>query len=252
MERQHLRDLLEAVRAGQVSVEGALERLRSLPFEDLDFAKFDSHRALRKDFPEVVFCPGKTAEQVAAVLSRLLQAGCRALATRATADLFAEVQARLPQVHYHPEARVITLGDPPPVTAPGEIVVLSAGTSDIPVAEEAALTARWTGSQVRRIFDVGVAGIHRLLAHAEHLFEARVLVVAAGMDGVLPSVTAGLVRAPVIALPTSVGYGAGAGGLAPLLTMLNCCSPGVAVVNIDNGFGAGYLAGLINRVGVKP
>lgn len=248
MESARIRQLLQQVARGDLSVEAAMEAIRTLPFDELGYACIDSHRELRRGFPEVVFCPGKTGQQVAEILRRIADSGSPALATRAGADLFAEVEAVLPEARYHPEARMISLGEPPPVTAPGPVLVVSAGTSDIPAAEEAALTARWTGSRVERIYDVGAAGIHRLLAQVDRLREARVVVVAAGMDGVLPSVVAGLVRAPVVALPTSVGYGAGAGGIAPLLTMLNCCSPGVAVVNIDNGFGAGYLAGRINRL----
>jgi NCAIR mutase (PurE)-related protein len=251
METEHLRDLLQRVRTGELDTEAALERLRRLPFEDLGYAKVDTHRAVRRDFPEVVYGPGKTPEQIAAVLRRLAAAGSRALATRVDAHAAETVQALFPDATWQAGARMLTVGEPPPETAPGFVAVLSAGTSDLPVAEEAALTARWTGSRVERLYDVGVAGIHRLLAHQERLFEARVLVVVAGMDGVLPSVVGGLVRAPVVAVPTSVGYGAGSGGIAPLLTMLNACSPGVAVVNIDNGFGAGYLAGVINRLGTE-
>lgn len=252
MEREQLKELLERVRSGELDPDAALERIRRLPFEDLGYAKVDFHRALRKDFPEVVYGAGKTAEQIAGVLSRLSDTGARALATRVDPERAAAVRALLPEAVYHPEARMITLGEPPAPAVPGFVAVLSAGTSDIPVAEEAALTSRWGGSTVHRLYDVGVAGLHRLLAHRELLFEARVLVVCAGMDGVLPTVVAGLVRVPVVAVPTSVGYGAGAGGLAPLLTMLNACAPGVAVVNIDNGFGAGYLAGLIHRQGREP
>ena len=249
METERLRRLLEEVRSGALEPEAALESLRRLPFEDLGFAKIDTHRSVRKDFPEVVFGAGKTPEQIAGVLARLAEGGHRALATRVEADRAERVLALLPGATWHPEARMLTVGEPPPLRGSGFVAVLSAGTSDLPVAEEAALTARWAGCEVRRVFDVGVAGLHRLLAHREVLFEARVLVVCAGMDGVLPTVVAGLARAPVLAVPTSIGYGAGAGGLAPLLTMLNACSPGVAVVNIDNGFGAGYLAGLIHRQG---
>lgn len=251
METEHLRALLESVRAGTLDPDAAMERIRRLPFEDLGFAKVDNHRALRRDFPEVVFGEGKSAEQIAAVLRRLAESGGRALATRVDAAKAREVLALLPEAEHHGTARMLTVGGPPSPRAGGYAAVLSAGTSDIPVAEEAALTAAWSGCEVRRVFDVGVAGIHRLLAHQELLFQARVLVVVAGMDGVLPSVVAGLVRCPVVAVPTSVGYGAGAGGIAPLLTMLNACSPGVAVVNIDNGFGAGYLAGTIARIGLE-
>ena len=252
METRHLQELLEQVSSGGLSPGQALERIRHLPFEDLGYAKVDSHRPLRKGFPEVVFGAGKTPEQVAGVLARLAEAGGRALATRVDAAAASRVQELLPGVDYHPQARMLTLGQPPAEEGPAFVAVLSAGTSDIPVAEEAALTARWSGCPVQRLYDVGAAGIHRLLAHQELLHQARVLVVCAGMDGVLPTVVAGLVRVPVVAVPTSIGYGAGGGGLAPLLTMLNSCSPGVAVVNIDNGFGAGYLAGQIHRLGREP
>lgn len=249
VETEQLRALLEGVRTGEIEPGMALERIRSLPFEDLGFAKLDHHRALRRDFPEVVFGEGKTAGQIASLLARLAESGGRALATRVEASKAREVLAELPQAEHHGTARMLSLGEPPPPRPGGYAAVLSAGTSDIPVAEEAALTASWAGCEVRRLYDVGVAGLHRLLAHRDVLFRARVLIVVAGMDGALPSVVAGLVRCPVVAVPTSVGYGAGAGGIAPLLTMLNACSPGVAVVNIDNGFGAGYLAGTILRTG---
>lgn len=249
METTRVVEILEAVKAGDMGTTEALELLRRLPFEDLGFARIDGHRALRRGFPEVVYSPGKTQAQILEILTRLDEAGDRALATRVAPERAVELLEALPRATYHGEARMLTLGAPPGITSPGFVAVLSAGTSDIPVAEEAALTARWAGSRVRRIHDVGVAGLHRLLAHLEELASARVIVVAAGMDGALPAVVSGLVQAPVIAVPTSVGYGIGAGGIAPLLTMLNTCSPGVAVVNIDNGFGAGYLAGTINRMG---
>lgn len=222
-----------------------MARLSCLPYEDLGFAKPDFHRALRRGFPEVIFGQGKTPEQVASIAERLAAANGKLLITRATPECFAAVQARLPDTVYSPLAKAITLNRNPAPGRPG-VMVLSAGTADVPVAEEAALTAELMGSQVERAYDVGVAGIHRVLDQMERLRQARVLVVVAGMDGALPSVVGGLVSVPIIAVPTSIGYGASFGGLAPLLTMLNSCAAGVSVVNIDNGFGAGYLAALIN------
>ncbi|MCS6918706.1 MAG: nickel pincer cofactor biosynthesis protein LarB, partial [Fimbriimonadales bacterium] len=202
------------------------------------------HRALRKGFPEVVFCQGKTPEQTAAIVARLAERG-RVLATRATEAHFQAVRAQLPDAVYHAQARAIAVGAPPEAPEQPYGVVLAAGTADIPVAEEAALTARMMGARVETLYDVGVAGIHRLLEHLPLLHAARAIAVVAGMEGALPSVVGGLVRCPVIAVPTSVGYGAHFSGLAPLLTMLNSCAPGVCVVNIDNGFGAGYCLGLM-------
>jgi len=242
-----LKALLQAVAEGRVSPEQALEQLRLLPYESVEFARIDHHRALRKGFPEVVFCTGKTPEQVAEIVARLVPHG-RVLATRATLEQYEAVRQRVPEAVYHPEARAIRVGEFPEAPETPYGVVVSAGTADIPVAEEAALTARMMGVAVRTLYDVGVAGLHRLLEHLPMLMEARAIVVVAGMEGALPSVVGGLVPCPVIAVPTSVGYGAHFGGLAPLLTMLNTCAPGVSVVNIDNGFGAGYYLALI----VKP
>lgn len=247
MDRTHLRALLEAVRSGELDVAAAAERLRSLPYEDLGFARLDHHRGVRQGLPEVIFCEGKTPAQVVALVARSVAEGGPVLATRAAPEVYAAVRAQVPAALYHPEARVIRVPDPA-APAPAEgVLVVTAGTADIPVAEEAALTAEAMGNRVERLFDVGVAGLHRLLDRVEALQRAHVVVVAAGMDGALPSVVGGLVEAPVIALPTSVGYGATFGGLSALLTMLTSCAPGVAVVNIDDGFGAGYVAGLINR-----
>lgn len=249
MTRDRLAELLEAVRAGRLEVGAALEELRRLPFEDLEFAKVDHHRALRQGFPEVVFGQGKTPEQVAAIVSRIRAAGANALVTRATAEQFARVAAAAPEAAFHEAARAITAASGPvPRTGKGTVLVLSAGTSDQAVAEEARVTAEFLGNEVRTIRDVGVAGLHRLLAHSAELAGARVLIVVAGMEGALPSVVGGLVDKPVIAVPTSVGYGASFGGIAALLGMLNSCASGVTVVNIDNGFGAGYAASLINRL----
>ncbi len=249
MDVSALQELLQAVREGTLSVDEALQRLRTLPYENIEFARIDTHRALRTGFPEVVFCQGKTPEQVLAILERLSNRHRKVLATRVTPDLAVMIQERFPRARYHETARILALGENEPERLPPTeryVLVVAAGTSDLPVAEEAAVTASEMGSRVERLYDVGVAGLHRLLAQSEVLFNAYVVVVVAGMEGALPSVVGGLVSRPVIAVPTSVGYGAHFGGLAPLLTMLNSCAAGVAVVNIDNGFGAGYLAHLIN------
>jgi len=239
-----LRQVLEAVQTGALSVQEAWQQLRDLPYETLEFARIDHHRVLRKGFPEVVFGQGKTPDQVALLVERLAAKG-RVLATRIEPTHYEAVQTRVPQAIYHPEARVLTVGDfPAPPEHPYGVVV-SAGTADLPVAQEAALTARFMGVRVETLFDVGVAGIHRVLNHRQLLMEAGAIVVVAGMEGALASVVGGLVPCPVIAVPTSIGYGAHFGGLAPLLTMLNSCAPGVCVVNIDNGFGAGYCMALI-------
>jgi hypothetical protein len=230
-----------------VSIDDALAQLANLPYEELGFAKIDHHRALRRGFPEVIFGLGKTAEQIAAIAARLASTSERVLVTKVSEECFVAVKGLVPEAEYHPQARVIIINrakEPP--SRPG-IMVVSGGTSDIPIAEEAVLTAELMGNLVERAYDVGVAGVHRLLDHLPRLRQARVVVAVAGMEGALPSVVSGLVSAPVIAVPTSVGYGASFGGLAALLTMLNSCSAGVSVVNIDNGFGAGYLAALINR-----
>lgn len=250
MDVRAIEGLLRAVREGTLSVEDALQQLRTLPYENLEFARIDTHRALRTGFPEVVFCQGKTTEQVLAILERLSNRHRKVLATRATPELVAVVKERFPQARYHETARILVLGEGEAESSVPQdryVLVVAGGTSDLPVAEEAAVTASEMGSRVERLYDVGVAGLHRLLSQSEMLFGAYVVVVVAGMEGALPSVVGGLVSRPVIAVPTSVGYGAHFGGLAPLLTMLNSCAPGVAVVNIDNGFGAGYLAHLVNR-----
>jgi NCAIR mutase (PurE)-related protein len=248
MNHESLRELLKAVREGAVTPEEAAERLRHMPFEDLGFAKVDHHRAIRCGFPEVIFCQGKTREQVVAIVGRMAERGGRVLATRAGPEVYEAVRAAHPAAVYHPAARAIVLeaGQPcPPLD--GLVAVVSAGTSDQPVAEEARITAQVMGCRTEPFYDVGVAGIHRLLAHSQALSRADVIIVVAGMEGALASVVGGLVDVPVIGVPTSVGYGASFQGLAPLLTMLNSCAAGVGVVNIDNGFGAGYLAAMIIR-----
>jgi len=248
MDRRRVESILRALRGGTLSVGEAMESLRSLPFEDLGFATLDSHRAMRRGFPEAVYCPGKTDAQVARIIERLSARHDTVLATRVRPGTAKAVAARVGKgkVHEFPEARMLVVGRMPNPRS-GRIAVLTAGTSDVPVAEEAAVTAEAMGHRVDRIYDVGVAGVHRLLDKRTRLDRARVIVVVAGMEGALPSVVSGLVEAPVIAVPTSVGYGASFDGLAALLGMMNACSPGVAVVNIDNGFGAGYLAALLDR-----
>ena len=240
--------LLEDVRAGRTPVADAVSSLRWLPFADLGFAKADTHRPLRRGVPETVYCPGKTVDQILEIASALRRddAGGPVLLTRATPEIAAAVAVRFPDAAHVPDARLVVLGGVPE-RREGCVGVLSGGTGDLPVAEEAAWTAEAMGASVTRAYDVGVSGLHRLGAHRELLERARALVVVAGMDGALPTVVAGLTRAPVIGVPTSIGYGAHFGGLPPLLTMLTACAPGVAVVNIDNGFGAGYLAARINR-----
>jgi NCAIR mutase (PurE)-related protein len=246
---EHLRALLEAVQSGQTGVDQALTELRELPFRSLGFAHADTHRHLRTGFPEVIFGTGKMPAQIASLLGELGKDGATVMATRVSAEVAREVLAAVPAARYLEGARIVVLGPAPePTRGRGTIAVLSAGTADIPIAEEAAVTAELDGNRVARIYDVGVAGLHRLLAHREPVEQAEVLVVVAGMDGVLPTVVAGLFSRPVIAVPTSIGYGASMGGIAALLTMLNSCATGVAVVNIDNGFGAGRMASLLNRV----
>jgi NCAIR mutase (PurE)-related protein len=252
MNRQQLRALLEAVGAGTLTPESAQEQLlqvlRQKPFEDLGFARVDHHRNTRQGFPEVIFGQGKTPAQIAAIAVRVVNAGDNLLVTRAGADAYEAVRADLPAARFHELARCITLENRPPMPGRGTIVVAAAGTADLPVAEEAAITACVMGNTVDRLYDVGVAGLHRLLAEHARLTAARVVIVAAGMEGALPSVVGGLVDVPVIAVPTSVGYGASFGGLTALLAMLNSCASGISVVNIDNGFGAAAIASSINHL----
>jgi NCAIR mutase (PurE)-related protein len=242
-----LRLLLEGVAAGRLDIEEALSSLRHLPFEDLEFAKIDHHRELRDGLPEVVLGEGKTPSQVAAIGEKLVERSGRLLVTRLDREGYRALQAAVPDVEYHELARVAIVDREPKPLLSG-VLVVCAGTSDLPVAQEASLTARMLGSNAEVLSDVGVAGIHRLFAHLEQITEANVLVVVAGMEGALPSVVSGLVAAPVIAVPTSIGYGASFQGVAPLLAMMNSCAAGVAVVNIDNGFGAGYMAAQINAM----
>lgn len=289
MDNKHLRELLEGVASGRVSTAEAEKALKTLPFEDLDFVNIDNHRSLRTGYPEVVFCQGKTCEQVAVIMARLAETSNAVLGTRATPEQFEAVKAELakkweacclkfegcgegevvcgsgasgmhdcdmPEVVYHEAARIIVVQKDQAAlnlekASRKSIAVVTAGTADIPVAEEAAITAETLGNNVDRIYDVGVAGIHRLFAHLERIRAANVVIVVAGMEGALASVVGGLVDKPVIAVPTSIGYGANLGGLSALLSMLNSCANGVGIVNIDNGFGAGYLASSINRINTE-
>lgn len=246
---KNLKKLLNDIKNKKIRVETAIKKLKFLPFEDIGFAKIDHHRALRKGFPEVVFCQNKTTEQVAKIVRKLAENNADVIATRATEEMYKEVKKYIKNAQYNNISKTIIIKKSHgfAVRFFSKILVVSAGTSDIPVAEEAAVVAEAMGNKVERLYDVGVAGIHRLLSNKEKLANANVLIVVAGMDGVLPSVVSGLIDKPIIAVPTSVGYGASFKGIAPLLTMLNCCSPGVVVVNIDNGFGAGYFASLINE-----
>lgn len=247
MDPSQLKSLLEQVRAGAVGVDDALDRLRHMPFEDLGFAKVDHHRALRQGMPEVIFGKGKSPEQIEAIAVKLLERSSNLLATRTAPEAADRVQTRFPEAEYFPASGVLRVWRDRTIHGKGTVAVVCAGTSDIPVAEEAQLTAESMGNEVDVIYDIGVAGIHRLMSNRERLAKARVIVVCAGMEGALPSAVGGLVRCPVIAVPTSVGYGASFHGLAALLGMLNSCASNVAVVNIDNGFGGGYVASLINR-----
>jgi NCAIR mutase (PurE)-related protein len=250
MDETMLRDLLESVRAGHRSVGDAFALLKRLPFEDMGFAKVDHHRAIRCGFPEVIYCEGKTTDQVLAIMERRLAGGGNLLATRATPEVATAVKRKFRKARYNKIARTITIRRTPAAPEaepPNFVAIVCAGTSDMPVAEEARETCEIMDQPTRHFYDVGVAGIHRLLAHAHELSNAVAVVACAGMEGALPSVVGGLISAPVIAVPTSVGYGAHLSGLAPLLTMLNSCAAGVSVVNIDNGFGAGHIAALIGR-----
>jgi NCAIR mutase (PurE)-related protein len=248
MDQEQLKLLLEQVRGGAVAVEDAIERLKTLPFENLGYATVDHHRAIRTGMPEVIFGKGKTPEQVAGIAGKLLERGANVLATRTTPEAFELVRAQFPEAEYFPLSGALRVWRDRSPRGKGKLVVISAGTTDLPVAHEAVVTAEIMGNEVVQVHDVGVAGIHRLFGNFDKLREARVIVVCAGMEGALPSAVGGLVSCPVIAVPTSVGYGASFHGLAALLGMLNSCASNVSVVNIDNGFGGGYVASLINRL----
>lgn len=248
MNEQELRELLAGVQSGELEIGEAVQKLKAPHFDDLGFAKVDTHRSLRKGFPEVVYCEGKTKDEVVAIVERILADEDNLLATRASPEIYEAVRDKHPDALYNERARTITVERKPLPKRGGKILVVSAGTSDMDVAEEAVVTARLLGNNVESTYDVGVAGIHRLLSQSDKLRQASVIIVVAGMEGALPSVVAGLVDKPVIAVPTSKGYGANFGGVAPLLAMLNSCASGVTVVNIDNGFGAAYSASLVNRL----
>jgi hypothetical protein len=246
MEKQALKKLLEQVRSGETDPDSAMEILKRLPFENIGYARIDHHRCMRTGVPEVIYCEGKSLEQIQGIVGKMSARHSNIMGTRAEREVFEAIRKTGLECDYYEAARIVVI-NPKPVEKVGNIAVVSAGTSDIPVAEEAAVTAEILGNQVNRIYDVGVAGIHRLLDVCDDLFKAHVAVVAAGMEGALASVVGGLVSCPVIGLPTSIGYGASFGGIAALLSMLNSCASGVSVVNIDNGFGAGYQASLINK-----
>jgi len=251
MDSSSLRDLLDRLKNGQIDTDTALEKLKKLPFEDIGYAKLDHHRSLRTGFPEVVFCEGKTSLQVSQIFTKLANSNSNVLATRASRDVYSAVSKACPKAQYHELARCITVEKEAVHKYKSPVLVISAGTADLPTAEEAAVTAEIMGGNVTRLYDVGVAGIHRLFSHHELITKAAVIIVTAGMEGALASVVAGFVDVPVIAVPTSVGYGASFGGLAALLAMLNSCASGIAVVNIDNGFGAAAMATSIIRLAEK-
>jgi len=250
MDNNHLRNLLEMVRTGHMDLDAAMAQLKKLPFENLGYARLDNHRCVRTGVSEVIYCEGKAIAHTQGIVKRLAQHHDNILATRASQEMYAGIREAVEDCVYHEMARIVVI-KPRPVEKRGNIAVVTAGTSDIPVAEEAAVTAETLGNHVNRIYDAGVAGIHRILNVREDLFKANVAVVVAGMEGALTSVVGGLVSCPVIGVPTSVGYGASFGGVAALLCMLNSCASGVSVVNIDNGFGAGYQASLINKLAVR-
>ena len=249
MNVHQLKRLLEKVKQGDLPVNDAVNQLRHLPFEDLGHTQIDTHRELRRGFPEVIYCQNKTQDQIELIIDRMIQQKSDILATRCPEEIAATIQNKYPKAQYHKLSKTLVIQPRKRKSKGGMILVISAGTSDIPVAEEAAVTAQVMGNQVETLFDIGVAGIHRLLLKSPLLDKAHVIIVVAGMEGALPSVVSGLVGVPVVAVPTSIGYGASFGGISALLAMLNSCSAGVVVVNIDNGFGAGYAASLINQTG---
>lgn len=247
MDEMHIREMLKEFKSGEISEEDIIKKLKKLPYEEMDYAKIDHHRSLRRGFGEVIYCAGKTSEQTASIFQKMLENRDRVLGTRADDKTYEAVKKIAPDAYYHKEARAITVIRENIDKNKGKILVATGGTSDMPVAEEAAVTAEFMGNDVDRLYDVGVAGIHRLLMNTERIYAASVIIAVAGMEGALASVIAGLADCPVIAVPTSVGYGANFKGLSALLTMLNSCSSGIGVVNIDNGYGAGCLASMINR-----
>jgi pyridinium-3,5-biscarboxylic acid mononucleotide synthase len=248
MTPEEIKRILENVKEGKSSIDQAMDQLRDLPFEDLGFAKIDHHREIRTGYPEVIFCAGKTIAQISMIVDKMFEKGSNIFGTRANKEVYENIQQKYPQVQVFEDARAFFIKQNPLGTTETYIAVVSAGTADIPVAEEAAITAEIFGNKVERIYDVGVAGIHRLYMRLDKIRGGKVIVAVAGMEGALASVLGGLVDKPIIAVPTSIGYGANFHGLSALLTMLNSCSAGVSVVNIDNGFGAGYIAGMINKL----
>lgn len=243
---EKLKKILTAVKKNNLSVNKAITKMKILPYEDINIAKIDTHRELRKSLPEVIFCKGKTSEQIIRIIKKMKSDNIRIIATKADKKIYKAVKNIVPEARWYEQANIIASPLKGKIKK-GKILVVTAGTADIPVAEEAAVTAELMGNKVERSYDVGVAGIHRLFGIKNKLFDAKVVIVVAGMEGALASVVGGIVDVPVIGVPTSIGYGASFKGITPLLTMLNCCAPGVSVVNIDNGFGAGYLASLINK-----
>jgi hypothetical protein len=248
LQEDRIRELLETVKNGDIDIDGALEKLKNLPYEDLGYAMIDHHRALRRGHPETIFCAGKTKEQILGIIESMVKKNVNVLATRVEEEVFDAVSEKYPQAEYFKEAKAFVIKNHEIKKTKSKILVITAGTSDIPVAEEALVTAEVLGNTVKKLYDVGVSGIHRILSHKNELDKANVVITVAGMDGVLPTVVAGLTNKPVIAVPTSIGYGASFNGLAALLTMLNSCASGITVVNIDNGYGAGYAASLINHL----
>lgn len=249
MDHKSLKQILRQFEKGQMDLDTVLEKLKTLPYDNLEFAKIDNHRCIRTGVPEVIYCAGKTVPQVVGIVNKMSQNYTNIMGTRVSPDMFAEIRREIEDCRYHEAARIVIFY-PRPIEKTGQIAVVCAGTSDIPVAEEACITAETMGNRVSRIYDVGVAGLHRLLDSCEEIYKANVVIVIAGMEGALASVVGGLVAAPVIGVPTSIGYGASFGGIAALLSMLNSCATGVSVVNIDNGFGAGCQASLINKLAV--
>ena len=246
--KSHIKNILEQVHQGELSPDDAMKKLKDFPYQDLDFAKVDHHRELRKGFPEIIFGLGKTEDQIAKIAEAILKKGSNLLITKVEESVFAGLKRKIPQLKYNNLAKAASLKQKEPPPGKGKVVVITAGTSDIPVAEEACVTCEILGNEVEKLYDVGVAGLHRLFGEMEKLKSARVIITVAGMEGALPSVVAGITNIPIVAVPTSVGYGASMNGLAALLAMLNSCPGGVGVVNIDNGFGAAYLASLINHL----
>ena len=247
MNKEYLAKILNDVKSGELEIDNAVEKLKNLPFEDIDFCKVDHHRAIRQGVPEIIFCKGKAPEHTAKIFERLTAVNPIVIGTKANVVTFEEVKKVIPSAVYHSLAQIITVGDIEAIPKRGNIVIVSAGTADIPIADEAYIVSLALGNNTERLYDIGVAGIHRLFASMDKLHSANVIIAVAGMEGALPSVIGGLVNIPVIAVPTSVGYGANFNGLSALLTMLNSCASGITVVNIDNGFGAAYFASMINK-----